>query len=91
MKTKLLLLAAIWLGVTSSASFAMTVLEYTAQRDTIVVDYKLSRSYCRNLNANAKGVCKSNAKGVRNRAQAKLEAVYATHLARADTLELAKR
>lgn len=76
MKVKLLLLTAALSCAFSSASFAMTKVEYTTQKDTITGAYKVSRDKCNSLKANAKDICISEANGLEKIAKAELEASY---------------
>jgi hypothetical protein len=56
MKTKLLIFAAAISCTFASASFAMTKVEYTTQKDTITGDYKVNRDKCNSLKTNAKDI-----------------------------------
>ena len=90
MKTKLLILAAALSCVFSSGTFAMTKVEYTAQKDTISGDYKVSRDKCSSLKANAKDICVSEAKGVEKIAKAELQAAYEPSARHTEKLAMAK-
>jgi hypothetical protein len=90
MKTKLLILAAALSCAFSSATFAMTKVEYTTQKDTITGDYKVSRDKCNSLKANAKDICVSEAKGVESIAKAELEASYAPSARHTEKVAMAK-
>lgn len=90
MKTKLLILAAAISCTFASASFAMTKVEYTTQKDTITGDYKVSRDKCKSLKANAKDICMSEARGVEKVAKAELEQAYAPSARHTEKLAMAK-
>ena len=90
MKTKLLILAAALSCVFSSATFAMTKVEYTTQKDTISGDYKVNRDKCNSLKANAKDICVSEAKGIEKIAKAELQAAYEPSARHTEKLAMAK-
>ena len=90
MKTKLLLLSVALSYVFSGAALAMTKVEYTAEKDTISGDYKVSRDKCNSLKANAKDICVSEAKGVEKVAKADLEAKYEPSARHDEKLSMAK-
>ncbi len=90
MKFKLLLVAAALSCTFSSATFAITKVEYTTQKDTITGDYKASRDKCNSLKANAKDICVSEAKGVEKIAKAELEASYAPTARHTEKVAMAK-
>lgn len=90
MKTKLLILSAALISVFSSATFAMTKVEYTAKKDTITADYKVGRDQCKDLKANAKDICMSEAKGIENVDKAQLESDYTPSARRTEKLAMAK-
>ena len=90
MKTKLLILAAALSCAFSTATLAMTKVEYTAQKDTIAGDYKVSQDKCGSLKANAKDICMSEAKGAQKIAKAELEAAYEPNARHAEKVAMAK-
>lgn len=90
MKTKLLVIAAALSCVFSSATFAMTKVEYSAQKDTITGAYKVSRDKCNSMKANAKDICVSEAKGVEKVAKAELEQAYEPSARHTEKLAMAK-
>ncbi len=90
MKTKLLLVAAALSCAFSSTTFAMTKVEYTTQKDTITGNYKVSRDKCGSLKANAKDICKSEAKGAEKVAMAELEATYEPTARHTEKVAMAK-
>jgi hypothetical protein len=90
MKTKLLIFAAAISCTFASASFAMTKVEYTTQKDTITGDYKVNRDKCNSLKTNAKDICVSEAKGVEKVAKAELEQAYKPSARHVEKLAMAK-
>lgn len=55
---------------------SMSKVEYKANTDTIVAEFKSARANCDSLSANAKDVCMAEAKGKEKVAKAELEARY---------------
>ena len=90
MKTRLLILAAALSCAFSTATLAMTKVEYKTQKDTITGDYKVSRDKCGSLKANAKDICVSEAKGVEKVARAELEAAYEPNARHTQKVAMAK-
>lgn len=90
MKTKLLIASAALACAFTSTTFAMTKVEYTAQKDTIKGDYKVSRDKCSGLKANAKDICLSEAKGIEKVAKAELESTYEPSARHTEKLAMAK-
>ena len=90
MKTKMVLLSVALSSVFSGAALAMTKVEYSAQKDTITGDYKVSRDKCNSLKANVKDICVSEAKGVEKIAKAELEAAYEPSARHTEKLAMAK-
>jgi hypothetical protein len=90
MKTRLLILTAALSCVFSTATLAMTKVEYTTQKDTIMGDYKVARDKCASLKANAKDICMSEAKGVEKVAKAELEAAYEPNARHTEKVAMAK-
>ena len=76
MKNKLLMLAFAMSCTFAGSAMALTKAEYKTQKDLISSDYKLNKSKCGALKANAKDICVSEAKGVEKVAKAELEAQY---------------
>jgi hypothetical protein len=90
MKTRLLIMTAALSCAFSTATFAMTKVEYTTQKDMITGDYKVSRDKCGSLKANAKDICVSEAKGVEKVAKAELEAAYEPNARHTEKIAMAK-
>ena len=60
----------------SGQALALTKAEHDAQKDRIEADYKASRESCESMQANAKDICRAEAKGKEKIARAQLEAQY---------------
>ena len=90
MKNRLLIIAAALSCIFSTATIAMTKVEYTAQKDTISGNYKVDRDKCRSLKANAKDICMSEAKGVEKVAKAELESTYEPSARHTEKVAMAK-
>jgi hypothetical protein len=90
MKTRLLIAVAALTCAFSGFTFAMTKVEYTAQIDTINSDYTVSREKCNSLNANAKDICVSEAKGIEKIAKAELKAAYEPSARHTEKVAMAK-
>ncbi len=79
MKTFNIKLIALALGFAFSAgamAASMTKAEYKASKDTISADYKTGKAACDSLTANAKDICRAEAKGKERVASAQLEDKY---------------
>jgi hypothetical protein len=90
MNFKLITLTAALVCAFSSAAFAMTKAEYTTKKDAITADYKVSRDNCKDLKANAKDICVSEAKGTEKVDKAQLESDYEPSARRTEKLSMAK-
>ena len=72
--TALLTLALVCMAGTSAQ--AMTKEEHKVQKERIEADYKVAKTKCATLEANAKDICQAEAKSVEKIAKAELEAQY---------------
>lgn len=90
MKTRILILAAALSCAFSTATMAMTKVEYKTQKDAITGNYKVSRDKCGSLKANAKDICISEAKGVQKVAKAELESAYEPNARHTEKVAMAK-
>lgn len=90
MKTRLLLLCVALSCAFSTSAFAMTKVEYKTQKDVIAGDYKAGREKCNSLQANAKDICVSEAKGTQKVAKAELENAYQPSARHTEKLSMAK-
>ena len=90
MKTKLALLAIAMSCTFAVSALALTKAEYKTQKDLISSDYKLNKSKCDALKANAKDVCVSEAKGVEKVSKAELEAQYKPSTKNTEKVSFAK-
>lgn len=79
MKTFNIKLITLALGFAFSAgamAASMTKADYKASKDTISAEYKTGKAGCDSLTANAKDICRAEAKGKEQVARAKLEDNY---------------
>lgn len=76
MKHKLLMLTVALSCTFANNAMALSKAEYKTQKDVISSDYKVAKTKCASLKANAKDICNSEAKGVEKVAKAELEAQY---------------
>lgn len=76
MNTKIATLALLAACAVGTGAQAMTKDEYKAQKDSIEANYKAAHDRCKEMKANAKDVCISEAKGHEKVAKAELEAQY---------------
>ena len=90
MKTKIALLALAMSCTFAGSAMALTKAEYKTQKDLISSDYKLNKSKCASLKANAKDVCTSEAKGIQKVAKAELEAQYKPSAKNTEKVSFAK-
>ncbi|HSV52827.1 MAG TPA: hypothetical protein VLJ57_11955 [Burkholderiaceae bacterium] len=76
MRQKLIMLAVVAACAWTSGAMALTKDEFNTQKDRIEADYKAAKEKCKDLKANAKDICMSEAKGVEKVAKVELDAQY---------------
>lgn len=70
------LMALAMTGLIASTGMAMDKTEHKSAKDQIEANYKMAKTHCDTLKANAKDVCMQEAKGTEKIAKAELEAKY---------------